>query len=819
MGTDRSPGGRHRSSGAAPLAGTRVLELGDESLSFAGRLLADLGAEVVMVEPPEGATIRRAGPFLEDLEGSEASLRHAYLDAGKRSVVLDRTRRAGEERLLDLIASADVLIESEMLEHPQLAAANPSLVHVTVSPFGLGRKWSGRKGSDLVAVAAGGLAWVCGDPEDPPNHPGGDQGYKLAGMAAASAAVMALAGRDRRGERPGVHLDVSVQEAVALALMQTSNPALWVWHGRIPKRPGITRVHRCADGGWVTLAVLPQRMAAFVAWLTEAGLPAPTAEGRDAITELGSRMSDLAAMYPRHEFMRRAWDIDLMCLPVNSVPDLDHCEHLAAIDEFTPVVHAPSGRTLRFPRSPLDAAGPIGLKSAPMLGADTADVLAVTPRRPSQPARRELPVLDVARALEGVRVVDFCWMIAGPLGTRLLANFGAEVIRVESGRRGYPDNFPEGYEDPCLGAFHNILDTAKLSTTIDPRTTRGRDLLLRLVSVSDVVVNNFRPGVMERMGLGSLQLETANPRVVNLAVPGCGSRGPWAQIGTFGNMISAASGLSYLTGFPDRPPRGLGVAYPDFSSPYLIPLLVLAGLRRRDETGEAVHMELNQLAATIALIGVEWLAYSSSGTSPPFPANRHPELCPHGVYPAAGEDEWLALAVSTDHEFVGLCDVIGRPELASDARFETGAARKQNEDALDDEIRRWSAGQDKWVAADALAAAGVAAAPVENIADAIEKDPQLSSHYQLVTQPGYPDLTVPTQRDPMQEAGRPRPVRRAPGYGEHNGYVLRELLGLSAEEVAELARNGVVRGIEPAPIRGARAGSGARTSAPEPSVP
>src|SRR5437763_2305921 len=201
-------------------------------------------------------------------------------------------------------------------------------------------------------------------------------------------------------------------------------------------------------------------------------------------------------------------------------------------------------------------------------------------------------------------------MLAGPLGTRLLANFGAEVLRVEAGQRAYPDNFPAGHKDASLGAFHNILNTAKKSITIDPRHEHGRQLLLELIAGADIVTNNYRPGVMDQMGYGFDVLKAANPRIISLQIPGCGSRGPWAGVGTYGNMVSAASGLSYLTGFPGRAPRGLGVAYPDFTSPFLVPLHVLSALRERDRTGEAIEMELNQLSATVGLIGVERQGYT-----------------------------------------------------------------------------------------------------------------------------------------------------------------------------------------------------------------
>jgi benzylsuccinate CoA-transferase BbsF subunit len=498
------------------------------------------------------------------------------------------------------------------------------------------------------------------------------------------------------------------------------------------------------------------------------------------------------AAVPRGEMMAAIRDLDLMGLPVSTLDDLRDWDHLAAIAEFSDVPHESLGSTLRFPRS---AVGPLAAPRparAPALGEHTADVLAAAQRRPAVGRDRGPGRLDLSTALAGIRVVDFCWMLAGPLGTRLLSDFGAEVIRVEAGPRAYPDVFPPGTDDPSLGAFHNTLNTQKRSVTIDPRTPQGRDLLLDLVATADVVTNNYRPPAFENLGFTDEVLRERNPRLVNLHMPGTGRAGPWSRIGTFGTMIAAAAGLNYLTGLPGTPPRGLGVAYSDFSTPFLVPLMVLAALRQRDRTGQGMDLELNQLAATIALLGVEWLELETSGAAPARPGNRHRSMCPHGIYPARGDDEWIAIAVPDDAAFAALSAAIGCPGLA--ARLPTAPARAQAADELDALLAGWTAARDKWQAAGQLQALGVPAAPVQNLRDAMETDERLAArHYVTVEQPSHPGVRVPIQNTPIQTAGAPRTVGRAPRYGEDNDYVLQDILGRSPADVRALRQAGVVR--------------------------
>ena len=285
-------------------------------------------------------------------------------------------------------------------------------------------------------------------------------------------------------------------------------------------------------------------------------------------------------------------------------------------------------------------------------------------------------------ALSGIRVVDFCWVLAGPLGTRILANFGAEVIRVES--RARPDGVrqavgPDGAPNPNLGNLFNDVNTGKRSLTVDLRSERGRELVRRLIATSDVVTNNYRPGALERMGFGYEELRALKPDIILLNMPGTHRLGPWRPRSTMGNIVMAASGFNQLTGFPGRRPRGLGVAYPDFTSPYLMATTILAALRERDRSGSGQELDLSQLSGMIALLGVEWMHYRATSVQPPRRANRDPNYCPHAPYPTRGEDEWCAIAVETDSQWAALCALMGQPQLAETPRFASHEARKAHE--------------------------------------------------------------------------------------------------------------------------------------------
>jgi benzylsuccinate CoA-transferase BbsF subunit len=234
------------------------------------------------------------------------------------------------------------------------------------------------------------------------------------------------------------------------------------------------------------------------------------------------------------------------------------------------------------------------------------------------------------------------------------------------------------------------------------------------------------------------------------------------------------------------------VAFADFVSPYLLASAVLAAVRERDRSGLGQDIDVAQLPGTIALLGAEWMEFDRTGREPARRANRDPNYAPHGVYPAKGHDEWLAVAVRGDAEWRAFAGAIGRPELADDRRFASHELRKANEDELDDTVRAWTRTNDRWEAADLLQANGIAAAAVESIADHLDRDPALASHYQVVHQPTDPGLDIVVNGETVRFVGVDDAVRRSPALGEHNEYVFREIVGLSEGEFVDLVAAGVI---------------------------
>ncbi|MGB0621471.1 MAG: CoA transferase [Myxococcota bacterium] len=786
------------------LKDVRVLDLADRSAALGGRILADLGAEVLLVEPPDGNPTRRLAPFLDEEPGSERGFQHLYFNANKRSVVLegDLATSPDFERL---VASADVLIETARpgtrtgLEHERLRALRPDLIQISVTPFGLADP-AGRKANDLVAGATGGLVAISGERKGVPVQGGASPSYTLAGLTVASAATIAL----HRGV--GTHVDLSLQEATLNSLMQTSNACQWTWFDRIPSRPGLSAALECRDGGHVGLLLRPDRFPQYLRWLDRVGVPHEMTEEDWAWSRLdaprkGNPVAEatlgLARALTRDEFAAGAMEADIVCLPVLGFDDLECVEQYQVNDQFFEVEHEALGRALGFVRSTVDGmADGLEIHRAPLLGEHTNEVLDAL--LSTAPAKTEVDASSPApnRQLEGLRVIDFGWVLAAPIGTRLLASYGAEVIRIENRRK--PDSMrsqlgPDGTPDPDLGGLYNTVNAGKKSLCLDLQTEGGLALLLDLVREADIVVNNFRPGALERMGLGFDTLRGVNPDIVLLNMPGAHKQGPWSGRASMGNILMAASGFNLLTGFAGEPPRGIGIPLPDFVAPHLLTATILSAIRKRDRGEGGQEIDVAQLSATVALLGAEWMQYKATGIAPARNANRDANAAPHGVYPAAGQDDWMAIAVYGDDEWGAFARAIGRPELVEDERFARHAARKENEDAVDEVVRAWSSTQDKWDGAAFLQAEGIAAGPVEDLRDTFERDPLLRAHYQTVHQPVAPDTAIPIDRETARYVGREHVLTRAPGLGEHNEYVVREVLGKSEETFIELVVSGVLQ--------------------------
>ncbi len=403
--------------------------------------------------------------------------------------------------------------------------------------------------------------------------------------------------------------------------------------------------------------------------------------------------------------------------------------------------------------------------------------------------------------LAGVRSLELAEIWAGPFCGVLLGDLGAEVIKVESiqriargpvrppqGSAGYPDGDP-GERPWNRAANFNGLNRNKLGLTLDLGDPKGADAFKELVSISDVVVSNYAYGVMtEKFGLDYETLRRVKPDIVMLLMPGFGNTGPYKRYRSMGMTIDALSGHSSQRGYPDLDLSTLSpVHHPDAVGGATAAFAVCTALQRRNRTGEGQFIDMAQAESFIPHMGEAVLEYGMTGRPRARRGNRHPDMAPHGVYPCEGEDNWIALAVRTESEWRSACEAMGAPALADDARFATLDARLANHDEVDANIADWTRGLDRHRAVELLQEAGVpAAAVVDCGADAYD-DPHLQArdYFQQVTHPEVGTFLLSGPMWKLSEQGEPR-HGPAPGLGEHNTHVLRDLLGVSSSAYAEL---------------------------------
>lgn len=401
------------------------------------------------------------------------------------------------------------------------------------------------------------------------------------------------------------------------------------------------------------------------------------------------------------------------------------------------------------------------------------------------------------RPLAGLRIVDLTGAIAGPVATSLLADLGAEVIRVEPPfpRPLHVDIVPriDGAPDRPYNRIlsYNDLHRGKRAVTLDLSKTEGRSILLRLVAVSDAVVENMSPRVLPSLGLGYEALCTAKRNIVLASMPAFGATGPLRDRVSFGPGIDAMSGLAHLTGYPDRGPMQPANYYCDYNAGALAAFAVIAAIRLRDRTGEGQHVELAMLEGELQVVGEALLDYTMNGRVQHRIGNAHPSMAPHGVYPCAGDDRWLAIACEDDAQWQRLCATIGRDELASEPRFADVVSRMRHRGEIDEIISAWTRGRPPHEAARRLQAAGVPAGAVQLVSELLT-DPQLKARDYVTVVPHPEAGDTPYARPAFTLSKTPTHTERhAPLYGQDIDHVLRDLLGLSSEDVAALEAAGV----------------------------
>jgi crotonobetainyl-CoA:carnitine CoA-transferase CaiB-like acyl-CoA transferase len=806
----------------------RVLDLTDERGQLTGKVLSDLGAEVILVEPPGGSRSRRVGPFVDGHEDDpEHSLWFWSYNRGKRSVVLDLDTAEGQARLGELAAGADLLVESadagvmagRGLAYEDLAEINPALVYTSISPFGRTGPKAGWLATDLVVVAAGMHMYMQGDEDRPPLRIPLDQAFLHASAEAATASLIALHERHRSGR--GQHVDVSAQQAIMQATQSMAMCHLYNCPesnraaGGVKLGPFHIRLRSPAADGYVSATILfGESIGPFserlFRWIHEEGMcelsdvetdwinfVGKVATGEIAPTEY-ARIQDVAAAFTatktKAELLQAALDRRLLIVPIATVADVAESEQYATRDFWRDVEQPQLGTTLRYPgpmarftETPLEVtavAPTIGAHSDTVLSGPARTIADASPAGASDGS--ELPLSDV-------KILDFMWVMAGPAATRVLADYGAQIVRVESTHRVETARTIQPFLNDEAGAensgLYQNMNAGKLGITIDLSKPESRDLVMDLVRWADVVTESFSPHAKHGMGLTYDDLRLVKPDIIMASSCLFGQSGPLSSLAGFGTMGASMSGFYDMTGWPDREPAGCFGAYTDYVSPRFLAASILAALDHRARTGEGQYIDLAQSEASIAFLAPALLDYEVNGRLAPRPGNAHPVMVPHAVYPAAGEDRWVAIACQTDDQWRSLCEVIG---MSDELQKLDAAGRRARESEIDTLVSAWTSERDGIEIQDRLQAAGVPAHRAQQSHDLVD-DPQLvhRQHFHQVDHAEHGAVWVEGSRFMLSRTPA-RITSGGPTYGQHTFDILGDILGYDGDRIAELAVSGVL---------------------------
>ena len=794
----------------------RVLDLTDDRGHFAGFLLAQLGADVIAVEPPSGQRSRHLPPFANGEENPESSLQHWAYNRGKRSVVLSTA-----QQLLELARTADVLIEcgAMNIDLDALRAANPSLVTVSLSNFGSEGPKAGWAGTDLTLSAAAGPMSLNGYRDRAPVRISAPQVWVNAGSEAACAALIALT--ERKVSGLGQHVDVSAQEAMILTAQGWLAPSLC--DNPPAQRTGggfellgmveFRFVYECADGH-VTITFLPGVLVGsftnrLLEWVHQEGhLDDDLAEidwvdlltDRDledvaSITERTAQcLANALLSHTKHDLFSMAQRDKLLLVPVITPADVLETPHYSDRQFWDEIKMDQVETPVRFP-GPWAHGTPTGVKrlgKPPLLGEHTDEVLSET---------RELENVegDIASTklpFEGITILDFTWVYAGPFATRMLGYYGARVIRVESQTR--PDQVrtsglsrdPEDLEGPENSQQWHSINAHKESLQINLKVPESRQVVLDLATKCDVVVNAFSAGVLDRVGLSPSDLLEVNPRLIVCSTTLFGQSGPLSPIPGFGNMGAATGGYYELTGWADRLPAGPFLAYTDATSPRLTAALLMAALDHRERTGDGMVLDFSQAEGGIHFLTEAILDQEVNGFPQSRIGNADRWMTPHSVYACRDgiDDEWVAIACENDDQWRALAGAIGAGKLSG----LSVSQRREREGELDELIQSWCLSRSAVEVTELLQREAVPAHQVQNSPEVIS-DKQLlyRNHFVEVPHEIY-ETTWAEQYGFRLSKSDGTPTRSGPLWGEHNFEILADLLGYDGDQIADLVIAGVL---------------------------
>lgn len=786
-------------------ANLRVLDLSGELGLMCGQLLADMGADVQQwVRPADAWRLQEDAHW------------QAYT-RGKGVRLVDWP--SATELLLATLDHADVLIETESerfwaelgLPEGVLAERFPALIRVRISYFGSSGPKAGYAATDLIATAASGHLYLSGAADAAPLRLSEPQAHAHASADAAVGVLLALFARGRSGL--GQNLDISAQQSSTFALLNRAldgplgqAKAMRSAYGSPVGTAYLKNQFESLDGPVVVLQGILPPLAAFMerlmGWVHEAGfidaqhlqhdwgqVAMKLATGELAAADwepVQSGIGRLIAAHSKAELMAAAVARRLLLAPVFTVEELLESVHLR---ERGFVIGTGRERRLgpfaRLTKSPLPLT-----ENEPALWDEGSSF---QPVRTDDPRAADVGEDDGNLPLSGLKVLDVFWVVAGPGATRMLADYGATVVHVESSRRlDMVRNVPPyvgGETDPERAACHHSTNANKLNITLDLSSDEGRRVLGDLIRWADVLTESFAPGVIERMGFGYDAVRALNPDIIMISSSLMGQNGPWRDYAGYGNSAAAVTGFHAMTGLPGVPPTGCFGPYTDFISVRFNALAILSAVDHKRRTGQGQYIDMAQGEAALQFLAPAAHDWLTRGIPSAVRGNRDRWLAPHGVYPALGDDRWIAIAVRTDEEWRVLCSLAGMDALAS---LEL-SGRKERQDQIDALLCDWTSTQDAAVLERVLQQSDI---PAHRVLDTLDlyADPQLQAreHFLPVGHRTLEGCMVEASRLRFSRT-RARAPREAPWFGIHNHRVLGDLLGYSEDIIRRLEDRDVLR--------------------------
>ena len=815
-----------------PLRNITVIEASEGVAgAFCGRMLAAFGADVIKIErPPNGDPIRMAEPTLPGVPESESGALHLHLNMGKRSALLDWRVESDAESLKRLIQSADLLLEdwnAPTLDRIGLADGvaplNPRLIDLSLTPFGTDGPYSHWNTTPLVSLALGGFLYLSGDEDREPLAMPGRQPEYLAGLHGYGGAMIALWER----ARTGIGKRVEVSEIETLAALHQFTTVMHTYGGVVRSRHGARWENKggygrypitilpCKDG-YVSFAVSTEGQWDLL--FPMVGQPelledprfVTFVERREHADDIDAILIDWMKDKTRREvFEYAAGDWSEPASPLLQLSETLADEQLTHRQFFTQIEHPDAGK-LTYPTVPfqMSVTRP-QFRSAPQLGQHTAEVLDTLSKEdsvkgvklpspfigegqgegepPNNLMTQQLPSPLTGEGqgegesspLSDIRIIDLTRVWAGPLATRILADFGAEVIKISDPR----------VPIDRLGGTNNKLNRNKPNLALRLDHDSGRDAFLQLVATADVVIENFRPRVMRNFNLTYEDLRQVRPDIILCSMPGYGTTGKYADYPAFGPSVEAMTGIPSMMGYEGGPPRTSALAFPDPVSALNSVSAIMTALNHRRHTGQGQFIDLALIEGPICQIGEYIAAHSRTGLQPKRVGNAHPDHAPYGVYPARGEDEWIAVCVTSETQWNAMTRLMNNPGLSDSPQYSDAPARRRDAAQLDAIISDWTRDQDAAQLAATLQSAGIPAGRASKNYQLLA-DPHLAERnfFVEIDEPDVGPKTYPGQAIRMDGMNQDT-WQHSARLGEHTRPILAELLGMTDTYIANLEQN------------------------------